>query len=896
MGAVLLVRDRWLDRLVALKVIRGRASYVAQERFVREARAGAVMEHPALVPTFDIGRDGDELFFTMPWVQGRDVAAILQQPPALATLVTWLAAAARGVGYAHQRGLVHRDLKPANLMVDSDGQVVVLDWGLVAPGSDSQCGSQSGAEAQADDGDDRLTLDGALMGTPAYMAPEQAEGKGAQAGPPCDVYALGAILYEFLCGTSPVRVGPLRQMIEQARTAVFEPPSVIAPDREIPLVLEAVCRHAMQRDPALRYPHADAMADDLEAWLAGRPVSVVERPLFERILTWVVDRRYYLLGLLVVALGLAAAWSVQEELRQRVAARREREQAEEQARRLAALQAGAVSTQRAVDAFLRLMQCCDDWRKELLSEDERLVSKVPVLPAMEPAESIDNYYRRCRDTMTDFDWILHEQAAIATAEFDAPSLANRLHAQVLELHAEWRRLADEARQQLVRAGSATGELPSAAWVHLLLLARDGVRSDLRIALANDYDWLSPEILQSAVALKAWRTWKDAKAIPNTIALVWRDVVRSTHVLQDHILRSTSSLEDQALRETALATLREAERQLDGVMATTIEPFSADISAELWCATGEALWAADRYGAFELDEYAGLQRIDAIPAAGRTLELVQGEYLLLLRRGPDVVRHWFLVERGQQPRIQVAMPRTIPAGTALINAADVPIRVSAEGWDRKRAYRARVARSFFMQLHAVSIADYSVFLNANRQPDSLSSGWLPIVADSHDPAIVRTADGRWQLKANLPRDFARTPARGLSFLACALYAQWLSQRDGLAWRIPTHSEWLLAASGPSGRMYPWGNQEDPRRQPCQEGSSEIAPVDGFPQGRSPYGLYLVASNACQYAATCFAGNFVLNLGASFRDSISFSSCGRVGRCTLNATVYANALRLVCEATP
>ncbi|HVL13567.1 MAG TPA: serine/threonine-protein kinase, partial [Gemmata sp.] len=258
MGVVFKARHLRLNRVVALKMALAGAYAGARERerFQREAESIAALRHPNVVQIHDVGDSHGKPYFTMEYVEGGSLAEKLAGTPLpvrdAAALLADLAAA---VHAAHASGIVHRDLKPANILLAADGTPKISDFGLAR-----RLGGEAG-----------LTRTGTALGTPSYMAPEQAKGTTGAVGPSADIYALGAILYEALTGRPPFRAESGAETVHQLLTQDPVPPSRL--NGKVPRDLETICLKCLSKDPRGRYGTADASADDLNRFLRGDAIA-----------------------------------------------------------------------------------------------------------------------------------------------------------------------------------------------------------------------------------------------------------------------------------------------------------------------------------------------------------------------------------------------------------------------------------------------------------------------------------------------------------------------------------------------------------------------------------------------------------------------------------------------
>jgi serine/threonine-protein kinase len=291
MGVVYKARHIRLDRLVALKMILAGAHASDDQiaRFHIEARAVAQIQHPGIVQIHEDGDHEGLPYFSLEFVPGGSLAqAIDSKPQPPRSAATMAMALCRAMAEAHARGIIHRDLKPANVLLTLDGTPKITDFGL----------------AKQLEGDSEQTRSGAIMGTPSYMAPEQAWGQTREIGPLSDQYSLGAILYEMLVGRPPFQGASPLETLELVRNQEPVAPRRLQPN--VPTDLETICLKSLQKEPAKRFPDAAAMAEDLRRFLDGEPI--VARPVGtpERLWRWCKrNPRVAGLAAAVVLMGLA---------------------------------------------------------------------------------------------------------------------------------------------------------------------------------------------------------------------------------------------------------------------------------------------------------------------------------------------------------------------------------------------------------------------------------------------------------------------------------------------------------------------------------------------------------------------------------------------------------------
>jgi tRNA A-37 threonylcarbamoyl transferase component Bud32 len=312
LGTVSIALDEMLGRKVALKQMRPELADVPQfrRRFIHEAEITGQLEHPGIIPIYALGQDETgRPYYAMKLVEGRTLDAAIAEhhahptPLVLRDLLGRFVEICHAIAYAHSQGIIHRDVKPSNIMLGKFGETVILDWGLAKRVGGSAAPGQS--QDQTIDAPSGAATPGKPVGTPAFMPPEQAAGR-ADVGPAADVYSLGAVLYQILCGQAPYTGEDSAHVIAQVMRGPASRPSLV---NNVTPALEAVCDRAMNRDPRLR-PSAAELGREIERWLGDEPLASYRGSALDAAARWARRHRVLAAAALSVLVAAVLALSI----------------------------------------------------------------------------------------------------------------------------------------------------------------------------------------------------------------------------------------------------------------------------------------------------------------------------------------------------------------------------------------------------------------------------------------------------------------------------------------------------------------------------------------------------------------------------------------------------------
>lgn len=474
MGRVSVARDEPLQREVALKELLDSVADdpLSRRRFVEEAEITGQLEHPGIVPVYALGMDSQgRPFYAMRLVRGKTLKAAIddyhQHPTAagLRALLRRFVMVGETMAYAHARGMIHRDLKPSNIMLGDFGETLVLDWGLAKPmAADGRDDSTRGDLAARHLGDRvDLTEPGCIVGTPAYMSPEQARESSTGLTAAADIYSLGAVLYQVLTG-KPAYVGrSSAEVLEKVRTVPPASPASVLPS--VPRALEAICLKAMNRQTDLRHSSARALAQDVQNWLDDEPVAAYDEPFVDRALRWARRHKTPVVAMiaagicLVLALLVGTAVVSKERARTAVAEEMAAEyarQAEEALEQASAKEQEAERLQSLATQARAQADVAAQLAYEALRAEEKAKARIALIEGELKAktERTQELHRQLEQTRAEIAAAVARRLAETARAQAANQKASSLEQQAAALRREvqeLRQLAAQAQQMALRA-------------------------------------------------------------------------------------------------------------------------------------------------------------------------------------------------------------------------------------------------------------------------------------------------------------------------------------------------------------------------------------------------------------------------------------------------------------
>jgi formylglycine-generating enzyme required for sulfatase activity/predicted Ser/Thr protein kinase len=866
MGSVWLAQDTQLRRRVALKVphLSGAGSPRILARFQREAQAAAALVHPNICPVFDVGEIDGTPFLTMAYIEGRPLSALLVKGPLPERqAVEYAFQLAQALDEAHSRGVVHRDLKPSNVMINQRGEPVLMDFGLAQLQSEDQV---------------RITQSGVPVGTPAYMAPEQAAGDADALGPACDIYSLGAILFEMLAGRVPF-TGTVATIF--ARLLTEEAPSVAEFRRDVDPKIEAVCRKALARRPNDRYHGMRRMARDLGEYLDRQVGRTTRRSATPTTADLHLDDAR---APVTVRVGDP---SVTEEAHSPASrtdgeARRTTPRARRGRRRgpPAALVVGPVLAATAVAVVLLVMQPVSVVPPSL--DQQSSLTDAPVLRP--PAD-------RPRERFGTIQLAIPDDVAVRVS-VDGKQLSADAIAKPLELRAGFHDLqvAGQDIETFVRRVEVQPGVNPPLAVPLTYLGR------LKLDFGDVADaGLRVEVDDAAIEVDALYKPIPLRVGEHRVRLSGRDVEpRSADIV---IRRGEETLLD--LRPVFLGSLRlepafdtETAVQVDGKPSPELADRRAVRLAvgkhdllvegkfvekieqrfEIHRGRTTVLTLQPRFLGelpVELSDPRALVElvVDGKPWGGRApLRLPVGKHDIEVRGAAfETAKHTVDVQRGPNPPLHIDLvPRSvteappkrwrnslgmefalIPAGRfALGSPASEPGRS-----DDETQHDVEITRPFYFARHETTIAAFRAFVeDAKYATEAEATGKGSLRFDRDRKKLIEDANLTWRTPGWKIAD--DQPVTCVSWNDARAFCAWLSKKENATYRLPTEAEWEYACRGGSRTAFASGER-------LAEGN--FAKPNGQPVGvatgnENAFGLFHVHGNVWEWCADRYGKDY------------------------------------------
>jgi serine/threonine protein kinase/formylglycine-generating enzyme required for sulfatase activity len=877
MGAVLGTIDQDIRRKVAMKVMRpeNRRDTLKIRRFLEEAQVTGQLEHPNIVPVHEIGIDENaHVYFTMKLVQGEDLESVItkcadgneeyEKKYALGILLQLFMKVVDGMSYAHAKGVLHRDLKPENIMIGNFGEVLVMDWGIAKILGQGSAFSNGSAIEKNETDRQTMTMEGRIMGTPAYMSPEQACGRISELDPRSDVFSLGAILYKILTRCQPYEGASVQATLEQAQGGELVPPDLRTPQRNIPPELTAICMKAMAYEKEDRYADAAEINADLQLYLDGKSVSAKKDSLLIKTRKWIARNRIASAGIaaafICLMAGIAAASMYQNRLRQeKIAgllnkassyiALENFESAEKTFFAVLGLDSDNPQARKGISSVSGKSLAAKNRHlaQDTLAKAESLFANAAYQDAYDAyvaTLALDPYSRDAREkiqvsaVMADkqkmldkIPPILEETAAIKTEIKTMRSEAEQLETELKTMRTSIKGY--EGRQKKTPLWTAEKKLASLnieilkkesllISKYMTVLSYDGMNADARQGLSGLYydRFTTGERLQRIEDMAFYRS----------LVLTFDDGFYRDLLETPGRLTLTATPEPDAY---------ELQRLVPGKDRRLVpEQFRPT------------------------DGSSTMHRVENQP-------LPPGSYLVTLKRKAYLdTKVPIRIQRGENLEvtgIRLFRKTDLPEGFIYI-----PKGPFLMGGDEAAPYAlghtSQHVPGFFISRHEITAGEYLTFVNdmEKRIPGSAKK-YLPRKSSNSGHYWKKSGN---QYTSNFP---AKWPILGISWNDARAFCKWMTHKyknKGWVFRLPEEREWEKAARGADGRYFPWGNHFDYTF--CSMANSKEKkpngpdPVGSYKADRSIYGVMDMAGNVSEWCNTFYdqRNNIRINRGAAW----------------------------------
>ncbi len=858
MGAVFSTVDQDVRRKVAMKVmLPSTATSPAHiKRFLEEAQITGQLEHPNIVPVHEVGINEDSnIYFTMKMVRGENLDDVLdkiaqgkadyQQKYSLGVLLQIFMKVCDAIGYSHAKGVLHRDLKPENLMVGDFGEVLVMDWGLAKVLGREDINTEG--RASTDQASAYHTMEGQVMGTPAYMSPEQALGKISELDERSDIFSLGGILYKILTGQAPYRGKNAREALEKARKRQMQPPDLRAPERKNPAELVAICMKAMAREQDERYGSAEELKDDIQRYLDGKSVSAKKDSLLLTAKKWVIRNKVASMGIagaivcLIVGTMGAAAYQQQQKHATiaHLIAQGDQfkeagkfEEAEETFFSVLGLDLANTQARQGIAEVSGKSLALKNKRLagEKVKDAEKIAAAAPVLD------------KKIADIT---DKVEKDKAGLKGYEgFDKKKPV-------------W----DEERALLAATVDRLKTEGKVISKYTEILSLDGDNKEARAALAKIY----------------YEKYRDAETLRQSGDMAYyKELILA---FDDGAYRALLEKEGSlTLTTNPAADGYFIFRFVEGPDRRLVPaPFSAAAYAGAQAAPDENFRGIDPQFKLEATASMPLGKLLAGKDFNRVtqienLRMPAGSYVILIQKPGFVeTRIPFVIERGQEKKldaVKLLKDDDVPRGFVYVPKGEFVFGGDSQALNGPQRSLQKLP-GFLIAVHEVTFGEYLKFLNFQESVRSGSAeNYLPRKsADSGFFNWIAKVGSQYQLPTAQVVDW---PVLGIAQVDARLYCKWLTKanNDKFEFRLPTEFEWEKAARGVDSRYFPWGNYFD--YSFCSMGKSKESRREGpdkvgaFPLDASVYGAEDMAGNVSEWTAS-FMGqdqSIALNKGTGW----------------------------------